>query len=214
MRLLFIHERFGALGGAEANILLTAQELRRRGHSVGLAHGGGAEGDAVEWRDAFADRIALDESTGTGALDQALAHFQPDVVFLHKFSDPSVLDALAACRSPVVRMVHDHELYCMRSYKYHYFSRQICTRAASAYCVFPCGASVGRDADTAIPFRWVSYAAKRREIAVNRRFHRLIVATDYMRNELLRNGFAFDQIEIHAPVPRSITSPDLSLIHI
>jgi hypothetical protein len=27
MRLLFIHERFGSLGGAEVNILLIAQEL-------------------------------------------------------------------------------------------------------------------------------------------------------------------------------------------
>jgi glycosyltransferase involved in cell wall biosynthesis len=96
----------------------------------------------------------------------------------------------------------------MRSYKYHYFSRRICTRAASAYCIFPCGASVARGIGAGLPLRWVGYGAKLREIAANKRFHRLIVATDYMRSELLRNGFAFDKIEIHAPVPRAVRSPD------
>ena len=207
MRLLFVHERFGAFGGAEANILLTAQELRRRGHSVAMAHGGEESGD-TEWRDVFADRVALGESARAGAMEHALALFQPDVVYLHKYSDPRVLHALENCGRPVIRMVHDHDLYCMRSYKYNFFSRQICTRAASAYCVFPCGASIGRGSAKGFPIRWVSYGAKRREIDTNKKFHRLIVATDYMRNELLRNGFALEQIETHAPVPRPVDSPD------
>jgi glycosyltransferase involved in cell wall biosynthesis len=212
MRLLFIHERIGALGGAEVNILLTAQELQRRGHTVGIAHGGSDKADA-EWHAAFAERIALDESCVVGALSQALTQFDPDVVVLNKFSDPLVLETLASCFRPVVRMVHDHDLYCMRSYKYNYFSRRICMRAASAYCVFPCGAVLGRAGKAGFPLRWVSYAAKRREIEANKKFHRLIVATDYMKRELLQNGFALDQIEVHAPVPRpsrSLDSPSFS----
>jgi glycosyltransferase involved in cell wall biosynthesis len=49
----------------------------------------------------------------------------------------------------------------------------------------------------------MSYGAKQRELALNRRFNRLIVATEFMKEELLRNGFRPEQIEIHAPVPRS-----------
>jgi glycosyltransferase involved in cell wall biosynthesis len=37
---------------------------------------------------------------------------------------------------------------------------------------------------------------------MNQRFQRMIVAGDYMRQELLRNGFDPSRIEIHAPVPR------------
>jgi glycosyltransferase involved in cell wall biosynthesis len=202
MRLLFVHERIGALGGAEVNILLTAQELLRRGHSVGIAHGGRAGIDDAEWRDTFPYRMALDESAGAGAMGQALAQFAPDVVYLNKFSEPKVLSALAACRLPVIRMVHDHDLYCMRSYKYHYLSRRICKRAASLYCMFPCGANLARGRKGGFPLRWVSYFAKRREIAANKKFHRMVVASDYMRDELLRNGFARDRIEVHASVPR------------
>jgi glycosyltransferase involved in cell wall biosynthesis len=48
----------------------------------------------------------------------------------------------------------------------------------------------------------VSYAAKKREVALNRRFDRMVVVTTYMRDELLNNGFEANRIEIHAPVPR------------
>jgi glycosyltransferase involved in cell wall biosynthesis len=202
MRLLFVHERIGAFGGAEVNILLTAQELRRRGHRVGLAHGSSGRAADPEWLEVFADRFPLEDSARDDSLDAALAQFQPDVVCLQKFSDHGVLRVLEACGRPVVRMVHDHDLYCMRSYKYNYFSRRICTRPASPYCIFPCGASVARASGTGFPLRWVSYSAKRREIEMNKGFYRLVVATAYMREELLRNGFAYDQIEIHAPVPR------------
>ncbi len=129
-------------------------------------------------------------------------------MYLHKFSDPDVLDALSDWGRPVVRMVHDHDLYCMRSYKYNYLSRRICTRPCSAYCVFPCGAIVGRASGGGFPLQYVSYGAKRREIDANKLFHRMVVATEYMRDELLRNGFPLDQIEIHSPVPRPAKSPD------
>jgi glycosyltransferase involved in cell wall biosynthesis len=208
MRLLFVHERFGPLGGAEANVLLTAQELRSRGHSLAIAHAGAADTKESEWREAFPDRFALGSPAGGEALGDALTEFQPDVVYVHKLSEPGPLEVLGACARPVVRMVHDHDLYCMRSYKYNVFTREICTRGATLYCIFPCGACVGRGKGPGLSLRWVSYRAKRREIAMNRKFHRLVVATAYMRDELLRNGFAADRIEIHAPVPRSARSPD------
>ena len=37
MKILFVHERFGALAGAEANLHITATELARLGHSVGIS---------------------------------------------------------------------------------------------------------------------------------------------------------------------------------
>jgi glycosyltransferase involved in cell wall biosynthesis len=90
----------------------------------------------------------------------------------------------------------------MRSYKYNYFTREICTRAASPYCIFPCLASLVKNSGGGFPLKWVSYSDKKREIALNHRFRRMVVVTTYMRDELLKNGFAADRIEIHAPVPR------------
>jgi glycosyltransferase involved in cell wall biosynthesis len=214
MRLLFVHEKMGAFGGAEANVLVTATELAQRGHAVGLAHGIGTGRGEADWKAVFAERFPLEDGeaddAGGRSMQAALAQFRPDVVFVHKTSDPGVLRALTECPGPVVRMVHDHDLYCMRGYKYNPLSRRICRRGASLYCVFPCGACIGRGSGGGLSLRWHSYRAKRRELALNRKFRRLIVATDYMRSELLRNGFAADQIEVHAPVPRAAAAADVA----
>ena len=203
MRLLFVHEKFGAYGGAEANVLLTATELKRRGHAVGILHGGETGKEAAAWNEVFTDRYPLASALHGSVLRLAIGQFRPDAIFLHKLGELNVVEALTECGVPVVRMVHDHDLYCLRGYKYNPLNRQICTRAASAYCVFPCGGTIARDHEGVLPLKWVSYGAKQRELALNRRFSRLIVATEFMKAELARNGFVESQIEIHAPVPRA-----------
>ena len=181
--------------------MLTAGEMRKRGHLVGLVHGPSTGKDEQAWRDTFSRRFSLEGNDSTAVVRNAIEAFAPDVVFVHNMANLEVIEALANCGAPVVRMVHDHNLYCMRGYKYHYLSRGICTRSASPFCVFPCGASLARNPDAGLPVRWVSYTDKRREIDLNRRFERMIVATHYMRDELLRNGFLHERIETHAPVP-------------
>src|SRR3954465_9570265 len=113
MRLLFVHERFGAFGGAEANVLLTATELKRRGHSVGILHGANTGKEEQSWAETFTDQYPLARARHADVLRRALVEFRPDVIFLHKLGDLDVLAALAESGVPVVRMVHDHDLYCL-----------------------------------------------------------------------------------------------------
>jgi glycosyltransferase involved in cell wall biosynthesis len=170
---------------------------------VAIVHGENTGKDEAAWTETFADHYPLEAARPAAVLRLALAETQPDVIFLHKLADLDMLAALADCGVPVVRMVHDHDLYCLRGYKYNPLNRKICTRAASGYCVFPCGGTIARNPTGAFPVKWVSFLAKRRELALNRRFARLIVASEFMKAELARNSFANEQIEIHAPVPRS-----------
>ena len=201
LKLLFVHERFGALGGAESNLLATARELRKRGHVVNLLHGASTGKGETGWGETFPHGYPLASRYGAGSAREALEEFQPDMVYLHKMADLDVLEALLASGGPVVRMVHDHDLYCMRSYKYNFFTREICERSASPFCLFPCGAFVARNHSGDFPLKWVSYLDKRREIELNKKFSRLVVAGEFMKQELLRNGFDADKIEIHPPVP-------------
>lgn len=202
MNLLYVHERFGALAGAEANAQITATELGRRGHALGIVHGPGTGKNEAVWQATFPFRAPLGRDDNAAVVRRALAEFRPDAVYVHKMADLSVIQALVESRTPLFRMVHDHDIYCLRSYKYNYFTRRICQRPATFYCVFPCLASVVRNHNGGARFKWVSYADKLREIALNRRFDRMVVVTEYMREELLRNGFEARRIEIHAPVPR------------
>lgn len=202
MKILYVHERFGALAGAEANAHITATELGRRGHELGILHGPSTGKNEAGWQTTFPNRFPLTAGSTAEATRAALRTFQPAVVYVHKMSDLAVISALVDSGVPLVRMVHDHDIYCMRSYKYDYFTREICTRPASLACIVPCLASVVRNPDGGFPLKWVSYTAKKREIALNRQFRRMVVVTTYMRDELLKNGFDANRIRIHAPVPR------------
>jgi len=208
MKLLYVHERFGALAGAEANAHITATELGKRGHAPGILHGPGTGKNEPAWQTTFPFRAALGAGDNSAVVKKALADFSPDAVYVHKMADLSVIQTLVESGAPLLRMVHDHDIYCMRSYKYNYFNRKICTRPASPHCIFPCLASVVKNSGGGFPLKWVSYSQKQREIALNRRFDRMVVVTTYMRDELLNNGFDAKRIEIHAPVPR-MGDPDL-----
>ena len=203
IKLLFVHERFGALAGAESNILATASELKQRGHTVGILHGRPTGKGEANWEGTFEHRFPLDANGNAARVNEALERFQPDVVYVHKTADLELLEALLGAAPPLVRMVHDHDLYCMRSYKYNYFTRRVCDRGVSPFCVFPCGAFVAREHEGRLPLRWVSYSSKVRELELNRQFDCMIVATHFMKDELLRNGFDSNSIEIHPPVPRA-----------
>jgi glycosyltransferase involved in cell wall biosynthesis len=61
---------------------------------------------------------------------------------------------------------------------------------------------VTRNHGPGLPMKFVSYSDKKREIEINRGFDRMCVVTTFMRDELLKNGFARERIEIHPPVPR------------
>jgi len=164
----------GALAGAEANAFITATELARRGHTLGILHGPSTGRSESAWDSTFPFRAALGDHDNNLTVQKALAAFKPDAVYVHKMADLSVIGALVESGQPLARMVHDHDIYCMRSYKYDYFTRKICTRPASLACLVPCLAFAVRKSGPGFPLRWVSYSDKRREIELNRRFHRMI----------------------------------------
>lgn len=202
MKLLFVHNRFGAMAGAETNAHITATELKLRGHTIGIIHGPPTGRTEAAWQQTFSHRFSLSRQGNAMRVKAALEIFQPDLIYVHKMADLEVIETLIDSGIPLVRMVHDHDIYCMRSYKYHYFSRKICTRAAGPYCVFGCGAFLSRNHGKGFPIQFVSYRDKKREISLNQKFDRMIVVTQYMKDELLRNGFAPEKIEILPPVPR------------
>ncbi|MFZ4693671.1 MAG: glycosyltransferase family 4 protein [Verrucomicrobiia bacterium] len=202
MRLLYVHEVMGGLGGAEANAVITAGELKRRGAEVGLVWMRRSGRGEAEWQRVFSSNWAAPEDEA--GWQRILGEFRPDAVYMHKWEHNPSLAALGRSGVPLVRMVHDHDLYCLRSYKYHPLTRRICCRAAGPWCVFPCLAPIRVRRGKFPPIGFASYPAKLEEIRLNRAFRRHLVVTEYMKGELVANGFDPARIEIFPPVPRPV----------
>jgi glycosyltransferase involved in cell wall biosynthesis len=195
MKILLVHDRFGAHGGAESNLFQSSLELQARGHELALVHGPSTGRSEPEW------------SAPAIAVETALRRFEPDIIYLHNSPGVITVEALAQARVPIVRMVHDHQMFCLRGCRYPAWSRRACTKALSSSCIFPCGGFLVKKPEGGWSVTLAAYNAKRTELELHRRFARLIVASEYMREELRRNGFSDDQIEIHAPVPRLANAP-------
>lgn len=200
LKILYVHESMGSLGGAEANVFITATEMKKRGHQIGLLTRRATGRNEAAWQELFGENIFW---IGDQTYDQTAIAFSPDVTYVHKWDDLKSLADIVASGRPRIRMVHDHDMYCLRSYRYHPITRKVCRRPTSAYCVFPCGAPLKRDREGPLPFKWVSYRAKLKERDLSRQFHRHLVVTEYMREELEINGFDPAHIEIFPPVPRA-----------
>src|SRR5262245_41806356 len=101
MRLLFVHERFGSLASAGANLLATATELNRRGHAVGVVHAPSTGGAFCA--ESFLQQFPLNGDGNASRMLAALEQFQPDAVCVHAMRDVEALEALVASAVPVVR---------------------------------------------------------------------------------------------------------------
>lgn len=197
MKICWLQQKLGAFGGAEGNVLSTAQALRDRGCENILLHHESTGLDEDRWHRAFARTVSL---AGGRDVPDAVREAAPDVIWIHNWNDSSDFPRLRDLGIPMGRMVHDHALYCLRHYKYHPLTRKNCERPASAACIFPCLATIQRGHGK-WPLRFASLSAKLREIADNRQLDRLVVASHFMRGELAKNKFAPEKIRILPPVP-------------
>ncbi|MEM6821010.1 MAG: glycosyltransferase family 4 protein, partial [Verrucomicrobiota bacterium] len=201
MKLLYLHEALGSLGGAEANVLITATEFSKRGVEVGLVTQKETGKNTEKWKALFRDNIFYyDQAEPSEIIDK----FQPNVVYTHKWSHLPTLENWVKCDIPMARMVHDHESYCLRGYKYFPVSREICRKPAGLHCVFPCLAMLKINRGKFPPVELQSYSEKLKEISLCRQMDAQFVVTDYMQNELLINGFSEEKIHIFPPVPREV----------
>lgn len=195
MHLLFVHQQAGFQGGAEANIHQVATAFAQRGHRVDLLYselGKSGEGGFLD---------VFEKHWHSSDLGAALAQ-APDVAYVHKVSDLNLLRSLSESDLPLVRMVHDHDSYCQRSSRYFPWNRTICTRKAGYACALTCGVLRNRGGNFPLKLAWPG--RKLAEIELCKRFHTQLVQTDYMKSELVQQGFEPESIRVLPVAPQQI----------
>jgi glycosyltransferase involved in cell wall biosynthesis len=192
LRVLHLHERAGFHGGVEQILHDTARGLAARGWPQGLLH---ADPQPQ------ADYLGAFAQSGTG--DDLIAAFAPDVLFLHKVENPARVADLAR-RFPTVRMVHDHDLVCLRRHKYFPLTGRICDRPAGAACYLNL-CCVQRAAPGAVlPIALKGLGEVKAAIRAHREVRRLMVGSRWMEHELVMNGLDPGRVAIVPPIPAAL----------
>ena len=205
MKILYIHESMGSLGGAESNVLLTARMLSSRGHDIGLVYFQSTGNGGEVWSQVFNGQLHdARQAEGFDVTVKYIQEFSPEVVYVHKCQDAELLQWLVESGLYLVRMVHDHDIYCMRGYRYNPISRHPCNKKSGSCCIFPCLANIVRDSrpNAQFPVKFQSFANHQRVLHLSRQFDLNFVVTEFMKDQLILNGFSPEKIRIMPPVPK------------
>lgn len=192
LRVLHIHERAGFYGGVEQILHDTAQGLMARGWPQGLLHTD---------TQPQADYLAAFAQSGTG--DDLIASFAPDLLFLHKVEDPARVADLAH-RYPTVRMVHDHDLVCLRRHKYFPLTGRICDRPAGSACYLNLCCVQRAARGSILPIALQGLSGVKAAIRAHREVRRLMVGSRWMERELVMNGLNPERVAIVPPIPAAL----------
>ena len=199
MKILLLHQKLGFQGGAEQYIYNTAPSIRKY-HQLEFAYIENTDVGSEQFIEAFDGVHCL--ATYHWSIQKLVDSVKPDLIYIHNIANIVCLEELQSISIPKVRMIHDHESYCMRGYRYFPWNRKVCTKKAGFPCLFPCMAPIKRDR-TARPFgfRWESWRDKMHEISLNQKLDAFFVGSEFMKKELILQDFNSEKIQIIPPVP-------------
>ncbi|MBQ6352127.1 MAG: glycosyltransferase family 4 protein [Lentisphaeria bacterium] len=194
-KVLYISERAGFAGGVERFIFRTAGLLRDAGMKV-YGRFGRPDRDAAAFARNFDGMFQPDELPAA------------DLAVIHRIDAPEALERLLdRYGSRLALYVHDHDYYCPRTYRYTPFGRGDCRRP---YALVRCGAC----AMLTSPRRWRNgffgeFAARtvrcRRRLELLREVRQVAVLSEFMRRNLIANGFAPERVTV---IPPPVEIPD------
>ncbi len=220
MRILHINNNYAATGGAQTYLLGVMRRLEALGHRnsiiyhqrmPGTLH---VEGRGEYWVPLAADRrspgllrrLAVGASDawylyGQPALRQAcnqvrrvLEEENPDVTYLHMVSHPEIVGE-ALRHGPVVAYVHGFFPCCPANIKMWRSSETVCTVPFGARCaahIYLHRCSNARHPASVLR----SLVLTREAMRLYRRVDRILVASRYVRDLFVQNGFQAEQIRI------------------
>lgn len=179
------------MGGCERMLLDTCRLLQGSGHEASIL-----VADDTASENAPVPVFGLPRSRGPrGArrvkpgLESLLAKLQPDIVHLHNiqgFLSPLLLTYFRK-RGATVRYVHDARLFCPR-YLSKLLARcgRLCSYPMGARCLLHCY-PIEAGPDTHLGM--LGFALRNMELSATRRLDATLVGSEYMREQLLVNGF-------------------------
>jgi glycosyltransferase involved in cell wall biosynthesis len=205
VRILFLNSYQAVRGGAERVLFDTSVELVSRGHRVSIvvAHDDRRAPNSEFWPAEInryyvpelmipvTDRYSYDRSRRTSSYRQTIRYLQdiidieePDIVHVHNFPRIEILNELRIA-TPLVRTIHSYENLCGNHLK---------LLPGGSVCAHPAGMACQTNCSIPKSFRATRVRAENRLMAT--RFGRLLAVSSFVRDELVRNGFDPERVQL------------------
>lgn len=197
MKILMASRHCDIVGGIERFLYDSSAILKRDGHDIfGLFEHDGAGAQ----KDIFTRRWIRGADTCDAKTLAEIAEIAPDAVVVHKATDAAFLSELNK-RFRTVAVIHDHDYYCIRRHKYFPIGRINCGLPFGIMACTLCSGMLSKTSGritTVNPFGHLSLLKEVRNCA------KTLVISDFMRGNLIMNGFPPDRIcKINPPVQAS-----------
>ncbi len=198
-RVLVVTTRWDLVGGSERYAGDVVRALGERGVEVPVLCAEGEQEGAAEvlrFEALAAERLSRAERH---ALRDLVRGARPEVIYLLSRVREDALRVLLDA-APVVRFVQDHTLFCPGLNKLHEDASP-CESPLGHACLeryYTGGGCSGFKPSGPPSLRWPlrTLSANLRELELTRRCRRVLVASNYMREELLRAGLPADLVHV------------------
>ncbi|HDH11593.1 MAG TPA: glycosyltransferase family 1 protein [Nitrospirae bacterium] len=199
MKILHVHDHYRPCGGAEVYFMDILDSLEKKGHENVVLYSALNES---EENGGTRKEYFVPPSPGLrrgfslfGRIRKIVSHEKPDVIHIHGFhgnTSPFVVRILRKM-GPSVHTAHDVLAFCLNHKKIHGNEESTCTRPVGWGCLTSGCVRPSREMD--MRFIIKSAIVQHIEMLQYRRFNKIIVASDYMKKEMIRNGISPDRVE-------------------
>ncbi len=180
MKILQVNDRMNLQGGVEEYVPYISRKLVELGHEVFVLF---EEGQASAGSNPKFFKLDFSDLTG---LENLVRKLNPDVANLHNLQDPYVVQKINQL-VPTVRHIHDHRVVCPGFSKFYLSNETACPLPFSPRCALN---AYTKKCATRRPAKlFEKMKAKPFELRVNQALPKILVASEYMKGELVKNGF-------------------------
>jgi glycosyltransferase involved in cell wall biosynthesis len=207
MKILHLTEHFSPVGGLEQYLFSVLAASRADGHESIVAYGlrTGREptsaGLPVEYLPGLASPAPLPKES-LECLGALAERHRPDVAVIHEIFNREAVSRIVAS-IPSIRFLHGHKLVCPGGRRVWHRRNTICTRPLGLACqgVAYLERCMPRNLRVGIPIIHRTQALA----ALHRVWSELLAPSAFVRDLMLQNGFAREQVHV---VPYFTTQPE------
>jgi glycosyltransferase involved in cell wall biosynthesis len=193
MRVLHLMEYYAAVGGLERGVHMICDILEEAGHACAAVFSHAGEGERPARRPAhYVPELAEPHgSRAIASLQRVLEKEQPDVVLIHEFLEPEILEWVVA-RYPSIRYVWGFKLMCPGGRRMWEEPGEVCSRKVGYLCqaVAYREHCMPRDPRQGLPL----IARTMRLAEIHRARSEMVVPSEFMKRLLIREQFDPDRV--------------------